>query len=123
MKLTDERPAGANAIRSYAPGELRVGELQLHRSCLISATALVADWRPQSIAELTLADIEPLLALDPEIVVLGTGSRQQFPPPEWTAALLTKGIGCEVMETGAACRTYNVLMSEDRKVVAALMLD
>jgi uncharacterized protein len=122
MKLTDERPAGANVIRSYAPGELRVGELQLQRSCLISATTLVADWRPQSVAELSLADIEPLLALEPEIVVLGTGSRQQFPSPEWIAALLTKGIGCEVMETGAACRTYNVLMSEDRKVVAALML-
>jgi uncharacterized protein len=123
MKLTDERLTGTNVIRSYAPGTLRVGERNLTRSCLISANELITDWRPQSVAELTLADIEPILALDPEIVVLGSGSQQRFPPMEWTAALLTKGIGCEVMETGAACRTYNVLMSEDRKVVAALLLD
>lgn len=122
MKLTDERTAGAYVVRSYAQGEVRVGETVLRRSCLISATQLVADWRPQSIAELTLADLDAVLAMQPEIVVLGTGSRQQFPPTEWMAALLSRGIGCEVMETGAACRTYNVLVSEDRKVVAALML-
>lgn len=122
MKLTDERTAGAFIVRSYAPGEVRVGETLLRRSCLVSATQLVEDWRPQSIDELRLEDLDAVLAMEPEIVVLGAGSRQRFPPTEWMAALLTRGIGCEVMETGAACRTYNVLVSEDRKVVAALML-
>lgn len=123
MKLTDERTAGANTVRSHAPGEIRVGEVVLRRSCLISATQLVSDWRPQTVDELEMADLDAILALDPEIVVLGVGERHRFPPSAWTAALLSRGIGCEVMITGAACRTYNVLVSEDRRVVAALMLE
>jgi uncharacterized protein len=123
MKLTDNRVTGANLVRSYAPTEIHVGESALRRSCLISATQLIADWRPQSIEDLSLADLEPILALEPEIVVVGAGTRQRFPSNEWMAALLMRGIGCEVMDTGAACRTYNVLVSEDRKVVAALMVE
>lgn len=122
MKLTDERTEGSNAIRSYAPGEIRVGETVLKRSFLVSATAIVADWRPRSVEELNLTDVDAILALDPEIVVLGVGEKQKFPRAEWMAALLSRGIGCEVMVTGAACRTYNVLLSEDRRVVAAMLL-
>ena len=122
MKLTDDRIAGAYLVRSYSPGELRVGEEILRRSCVMRADQLVRDWRPQTIEDLTLADLEAVLALEPEIVVLGVGERQRFPAPELMAALLSRGIGCEVMATDAACRTYNVLVSEDRKVVAALML-
>jgi uncharacterized protein len=123
MKLTDERTAGAHVVRSFAPGQLRVGEQVVTTSCLISAAQLITDWRPTSVDTLELRDIDALLALSPEIVVLGAGTRQRFPRPEWMAALLSRGIGCEVMETGAACRTYNVLVSEDRNVVAALFLD
>jgi len=123
MKLSDDRITGANFVRSYAAGEVRVGDTVLRRSCLISAAEIVADWRPQSIAELQMSDLDAVLALNPEIVILGAGARQRFPKAEWTAALLSRGIGCEVMDTGAACRTYNVLVSEDRKVVAALMLE
>ncbi len=122
MKLTDERTPGANTVRSYAPGEVRIGEVVLRRSCLVSATQIVPDWRPQSIDALELTDLDAILALEPEIVVLGVGERQRFPRPEWTAALLARGIGCEVMVTGAACRTFNVLVSEDRRVVAALLV-
>jgi uncharacterized protein len=122
MKLTDERTAGAHVVRSYAPGEIRVGEHVLTGSCLISATQLITDWRPQSVETLELTDVEPLLALKPEIVVLGAGTRQRFPSAQWMAALLSRGIGCEVMDTGAACRTYNVLVSESRNVVAALFV-
>lgn len=122
MKLTDERTEGANTIRSYAPGEIRVGEVVLTRSFLVSATRIVADWRPQSIDELEMTDLDAILALEPEIVVLGVGERQRFPRSEWTAGLLARGIGCEIMVTGAACRTYNVLISEDRRAVAALLL-
>jgi uncharacterized protein len=123
MKLTDERSSGVNTVRSYSPGEIKVGESVLTRSCLISPTALIADWRPQALSELTIEDLDPVLALAPEIVVLGAGAKQRFPPTQWMAALLSRGIGCEVMATGAACRTYNVLVSEDRKVVAALFVE
>jgi uncharacterized protein len=83
---------------------------------------LVDDWRPQTLDELTEADLEAVLALQPEIVVLGSGTRQRFPDPRLTAAIMARGIGCEVMDTGAACRTYNVLVSEGRRAVAALLL-
>ncbi|HLS81428.1 MAG TPA: Mth938-like domain-containing protein [Steroidobacter sp.] len=122
MKLTDHKTEGAFVVRSWSPGRLRVGEETLVRSCLMRADRLVRDWRPQSVAELSAADLEPVLALEPEIVVLGTGSQQRFPPAELLAVMLQRGVGCEVMDTGAASRTYNVLVSEDRRVVAALMV-
>ena len=122
MRLTDDRTGGALLVRSYAPGEVRVGDTVLQRSCLISAERLVENWRPQTLDDLTAADLEPVFALQPEIVVLGTGARQRFPDPQLLAAIMTRGIGCEVMDTGAACRTYNVLVSEARRAVAALLL-
>jgi uncharacterized protein len=122
MRLTDDRTAGAFVVRSYAPGEVRVGDAVLHRSCLISAERLVDDWRPQTLDELGEADLAAVFALQPEIVVLGSGARQRFPEQRLLAAILARGIGCEVMDTGAACRTYNVLVSESRRAVAALFL-
>ena len=122
MKLTDERSQGLNTIRSYSPGQVKVGEAVITRSCLISASTLISDWRPQTLSELSQQDLEPILALAPEIVVLGAGAKQRFPPMELMAALMSRGIGCDVMDTGAACRTYNVLVSEGRKVVAALFV-
>lgn len=120
--MTDDRNAGALLVRSYSPGEVHVGETVLHRSCLIRADRLISDWRPQTLEELTESDLQTVFALDPQIVVLGSGVRQRFPDARLVAAILARGIGCEVMDTGAACRTYNVLVSEDRPVVAALLL-
>ena len=122
MRLTDDRTGGAFLVRSYAPGEVRVGDAVLHRSCVISAERLIDDWRPQTLDELSAADLEAVFALQPEIVVLGSGARQRFPDTKLLAAILERGIGCEVMDTGAACRTYNVLVSESRRAVAALFL-
>lgn len=122
MKLTDEKIAGIHLIRSYAPGEVRIGETVIRSSCLVKADQLISDWRPQTVAELSVADLEPVLAMKPELVVIGSGPRQQFPAPEIMGAVLSRGIGCEVMDTGAACRTYNILASEGRTVVAALLL-
>lgn len=122
MKLTDEKIGGINLIRSYAPGEVRIGETVIRSSCLVKTDQLIADWRPQTVAEIGVADMEAVLALKPEVVVIGSGPRQQFPAPEIIGALLSRGVGCEVMDTGAACRTYNVLASEGRTVVAALLL-
>lgn len=122
MKLTDDSIGGANLVRAYSPGEIRIGERVLRRSCLVRVDVLVDDWRPQTLNELTAADLDAIVALEPEIVVLGSGSRQRFPDTQLLARLLSRGIGCEVMDTGAACRTYNVLASEDRRVVAALLL-
>lgn len=122
MKLTDEKIGGINLIRSYAVGEVRIGERVIRTSCLVKADQIVSDWRPQTVAELSIADLEMVVAMKPEVVVIGSGPRQQFPAPEIIGAVLAQGIGCEVMDTGAACRTYNILASEGRTVVAALLL-
>lgn len=123
MKLTDEKIAGINLIRSYAPGEVRIGETVIRGSCLVKADQIVDDWRPQSVAELTLDDLQAVIAMKPELIVIGSGPKQEFPAPEVLGAVMSLGIGCEVMDTGAACRTYNILASEGRTVVAALLLN
>jgi len=122
MKLTDEKIAGINLIRSYAPGEVRIGETVIRGSCLVKADQIISDWRPQSAAELTLEDLQAAIAMKPELIVIGSGPKQEFPAHEVLGAVMSRGIGCEVMDTGAACRTYNVLASEGRTVVAALLL-
>lgn len=121
MKLTDDTRRGTNFVRAYASGELRIGENVVRTNCIVTADR-VREWRPGSIDAVTLADLEPLFESAPEIVLLGTGDTQRFPEPSILAAILSRGIGCEVMTTGAACRTYNVLAGEDRRVTAALML-
>lgn len=122
MKLTDESRAATNAVRSYTPGALRVGEASYTRSCLLAADSVVADWPPQSIDELRSEHLDAVLALKPEVVILGTGPRQQFPPATLMSKVLSRGVGFEVMDTGAACRTFNILIAEDRRAVAALFL-
>lgn len=122
MKLTDHNTPGTVIVRGYSPGELRLGEATLHESCLLAADRVIADWGPRTVNDLTAEHIDAIRALSPEVVVLGTGLRQQFPDRALMARLLSQGIGLEVMDTGAACRTYNVLVSEDRRVVAALLL-
>jgi uncharacterized protein len=95
---------------------------------MVSAEGGVADWGPAPPdrlrpAELRSEHLEPALAMGPQVVIIGTGQRQQFPDPAVYFALLEQGIGVEIMDTGAACRTYNILAGEGRRVVAALMLD
>lgn len=121
MKLT-LTSRGQNIIRAYATGEVRIGEQLLHNNCLIAPEQIVADWSARSVESLSPIDLQPIFALNPELVVLGTGERQQFPSPAIRAAFLAREIGLEVMDLGAACRTFNILLSEDRRVVAALIL-
>jgi uncharacterized protein len=122
MKLTDESRGTTNMVRSYAPGQLRVGEASYTRSCVLAAQSILADWPPQSIEELQAEHLDAVLALQPELVILGTGARQQFPPAALMSRVLARGVGLEVMDTAAACRTFNILIAEDRKAVAALLL-
>jgi uncharacterized protein len=110
------------SIRAYAAGEITVGQHSYRNSLILSRQGVIADWRPQRHQELTEQDFEIIESLRPEIILLGTGSGLHFPPPGITARLLGEGIGVEVMDTAAACRTYNILLSEERQVVAALLL-
>lgn len=122
MKFTLDRPGTPHVVRGYAPGRLRIGDREYARSVIVSAATLIDDWRPQHIAELTAADLEPALAIKPQVLLLGSGASQVFPAPELLAQLYAARIGFEVMDTGAACRTYNVLVGEGRHVAAALII-
>jgi uncharacterized protein len=121
MKFTQQHPAGINVIRRYGPDFVAVGEREIRSSCIVTATT-VLDWLPRSVEELALEHLAPLFELDPEVVVLSTGERQRFPRAALRAEFAMRKIGIEVMEIGAACRTYNVLVSEERRVLAAILL-
>src|SRR5215472_18191604 len=122
VKFTLEPGAPVNLIRGYSESEVRIGETAVHGSCIVTADTLITRWEPQSFAELRAPHLEALLALDPELVVLGTGATQQFPPTEIRALVAQRGVGLEAMHLGAACRTFNVLVQEGRRVAAGLFL-
>jgi uncharacterized protein len=122
VKFTLEPPLQANLIRSYSDSELRIGEQRVQRSCLVTAERLITDWPPVSFEELAPVHLEAIFALAPELVLLGTGPTQRFAPPEVRSEFARRRIGLEVMQLGAACRTFNVLVQEGRRVLAALFL-
>ncbi|HEX4648674.1 MAG TPA: Mth938-like domain-containing protein [Steroidobacteraceae bacterium] len=122
MKFILEPASGTHLIRGYSATEIRIGEHRVQSSCIVTADRLITDWEPQTFAELSAAHLEAILALTPELVVLGTGATQRFAPPAVRSALAERGVGLEAMHLGAACRTFNVLVQEERRVAAALFL-
>jgi uncharacterized protein len=123
MKLSLANASTRYLIRSASPAGVLIGEERHTRSLVVAAEFLLAGWRPRGIDDLQDDDWHPVLALEPEVVLLGSGSRHRFPPASTLAPLHRRGIPVEVMDTMAACRTFNILLAEDRKVVAALLLD
>lgn len=109
-------------IRAYEPGRIRINQELYSSSLIVSPRVLHTSWPPAHPDDLLREHIRALLELEPEVVLLGTGARLQFPAPEIIQDLIASAIGYEVMDTAAACRTYNVLMSERRHVVAGLIL-
>jgi uncharacterized protein len=122
MKLSLDLPGRINVIRAYVPGELRVGDATHRSSLIVTASTLIERWRPARMDDLQPADLEPIVALQPAVLLIGSGARQQFPDRAVLASLYAARIGFEIMDTGAACRTYNVLVAEGRDVAAALLL-
>jgi uncharacterized protein len=121
MKLTLDANPAVTLVRSYSNGELRVGDQVFQRSCILTPDAVLADWRPTKVDELEERDLEALFAVKPELVLLGTGERQLFPSVQIRGAFVRAGVGLETMDLGAACRTFNVLVQEERRVCAALI--
>ena len=109
-----------NYIRSYDEHGVRIGDRTLQQSSLI-APASITPWDATGVIELVPALLQPIFALKPEVVILSTGLTQQFPSVAIRSAFLAREVGLEVMVLGAACRTFNVLLSEDRHVVLALL--
>jgi uncharacterized protein len=122
MKFTQQGAAGANLIRRYGADFIVIGDEEIRRSCLVSAATLVRDWAPRNVSELGVDQLGTIFEFAPEVVVLSTGAKQTFPRAALRAEFAARRIGLEVMEVGAACRTYNVLVGEERKVIGAILL-
>jgi uncharacterized protein len=123
MLLHLEQPDHAYFLRGADGASALVNERRLTASFVLAPDTLVEDWAVRDTATLSPADLEPLFALQPEVVLLGSGARQVFPPPATLAACLSRGIGLETMTNAAAARTFNVLAGEGRRVVAGFVLE
>ncbi len=128
MKFSRDN-ANSNRIVRYEPGSIHViaaapnaVPLVLQTSFIITADQLITGWAPQQSEDITAAHIDEVLALRPDVILLGTGKRLRFPPPHLLAHAQQHRVGMEVMDTAAACRTYNLLAAEGRKVAAALLM-
>jgi uncharacterized protein len=122
MRFTQDPSSARNLIRSYAPGEIKINDETFHHSLIVGASSIAPGPAVSDARELTAIHTADMLALAPELVLVGTGVRQVFPAAEFGAQFLRAGIGFEVMDTGAACRTFNVLVTEQRRVVALLLV-
>ena len=122
MQINEYQADSNLQIKAYQPGSITVGNQCYQQSIVISPSS-VHTVTPRTIAELTAKDLAFLIDLHPEVVILGTGNQQHFPAPELLADLIDHQIGTEIMDTSAACRTFNVLLAESRNVVAYLLID
>lgn len=120
-ELTFEPPGEHLFVRSTGPEGIRIGDRHFRHSIVLGRDRMVENWGPASVSELGEEHFAAVLDFEPEIVLLGTGAGQVVLPPERLAPFHRRAIGVEVMTTQAACRTFNVLVSEQREVVAALL--
>ena len=120
MKFHITAPGALNYFSAYGEGFVRVGERRYEQNLIVTPER-VLPWAAASFDALSEADFEPLLAVEVDILLLGTGARQRFPHPRLTRALAAKRIGVEAMDLQAACRTFNILVVEERRVAAALL--
>lgn len=122
MKFHLNSGAG-NFFTGYGDDYVRLGVVDYRENVVVTPDRIVTGWCPAGFDALTDADFAAVAALRPEIVLLGTGARQRFPLPRLTRALAEARISLDVMDTPAACRTFNILAAEERKVAVAILLD
>ena len=122
MKFQPDSLPGTNSVSRHEPGGVWVNGMRWGHSVLVPWRGQVTPWPLDALPALTASHFEQVLALKPELVIFGSGHRLQFVSPALYRALIEARIGIETMDTAAACRTYNVLASEGRSVVAALLV-
>ena len=122
MKISLDTGTASYLIKAYSTGSIQVNETVYTEPLIVMPESLVTDWGAAPVKELSAGHFDALNEYAPEILLLGTGAVQTFPPARLMADLSRRGMGLEVMDTAAACRTFNVLMSEDRRVAAALLM-
>jgi len=122
MKLHLTQAENNNLITACGDGFVDVNKQRYTQQLIVMPDKLILDWSAKDFKSLTSHDFDTISNLNPEVVLLGTGAKHQFVHPQLTATLTAKGLAIECMTTDAACRTYNILMSEGRNVAAALIL-
>jgi uncharacterized protein len=123
LKFQPDHLDGVNAVARLEPGRIWIHQTLFEASVLVPWVGAVAPWPIAQVDQLRAEHFEQLLGFEPELVIFGSGSRQQFVSPQLYRSLIERRIGIETMDTAAACRTFNVLASEGRKVLGALLLD
>lgn len=123
MKIQRDENTSEFKVNSFEPGHIVVNKNSYHHSVVLSRNRFLTDWQPQRLTELSAEHLAQLLELQPEVILLGTGTKIAFPPPHLLAPIYQANIGIEIMDTSAACRTFNLLVAEDRNVVAALIIE
>ena len=122
MKISLDDHISNNRIDAYEIGLFRVNGEQYFHSLIITSDGSIDEWSPNSVIDLATQHMDQLVQLNPEIILLGTGSYQAFPAPEILEPVYDAGVGIEIMDTGAASRSFNLLAAEGRKIAAGLML-
>jgi uncharacterized protein len=115
--------AEGNVFTAHGPGFVRLGVVEYRDNLLVTPETITPGWAAGGFDELSETDFAALAALEPEVALLGTGATLRFPHPRLMRALTDSGIGLEVMDTPAVCRTFNILAAEGRKVAAAVLLE
>ena len=123
MKLHLDNPSSRNLVTGYGPGYVAINHRQYAASLVLLPDRIVEPWGAGGFEALAEGDFEAIRALAPEIFLLGTGERQRFPSPALLRPLIEARIGYEVMDLAAACRTFNILMAEGRRIAAALLIE
>lgn len=122
MKFAEDDPSEGYFITAYSEISIDINGRKFSSSLIVAPDTVDADWPPTSTDTLQSEHFKHIIDLKPELVLLGTGNKLTFPAIETYAELIKLGVGVEVMDTGAACRTYNILMGEGRRVIAGLIL-
>lgn len=122
MKLSLDDFEGRYPVEAYSEEGVKIAGRWLRTHLMITPAKLIDDWDAPAPDEMRLDDLDRVLDPPPDVMVLGTGRRLAFPPAKLTAELAQRGIGLEVMDTEAACRTYNILLAEGRRVAVALII-
>lgn len=118
----DESNANKYVIEAYSQGQVTINKTVYCNSLILTPAQINTDWPPTNVQELEADHLDQLLNYNPEVIILGIGKRNRLLPPALTKTLIDANIGYEVMDTAAACRTFNILAAEERAVVAGLMM-
>jgi len=123
MELQLDNHSPGHCVRSFTNNTAVIGEVRYTASLIVTPEQVVSDWPPQHPDQLTIDDFGVILALEPELILVGTGNTLQFPDSETLKGVIRAGIGIDFMDSRAVCRTYNILAAEGRHVAAGIIID